>query len=95
MRCVDAQFAEDVLAMRGDSMDAREPLGSYLLRGLTLSHQTSYIRHLSAIFCMQKYSFISLNIQVLACFFHITYYFLAFYFFISEKNTIFAHENHV
>ena len=37
MRSIDAQFAENILAMGRDSMDAGEALSGNLLRGLTLS----------------------------------------------------------
>ena len=37
MGCVDAQLAEDILAMGGDGVDARESFGCNLLGGLTLS----------------------------------------------------------
>ena len=33
MRCIDAQFAENILAVGGDGVDAREALGSNLLGG--------------------------------------------------------------
>ena len=38
MGCVDAQFAEDILAVGSDGVDAGEAFGSNLLGGLTLSN---------------------------------------------------------
>ena len=44
MRCVDAQFSEDILAVSRDSVDARETFGSNLLGRLALSDGADYLR---------------------------------------------------
>ena len=43
MGSVDIQFTEDVLAMRGEGVDAGESLGSNLLGGLALSDGAYYL----------------------------------------------------